>query len=237
MQPMDKECEVNWALQQIITNKAGRWWGHKYKYIYVIMQWIGNAASCTTHLIDATYSAGPCSQCASNVEPIDSTHVTGHESPLCNYYTIWHFIYIISTRMHSSRMCTARALTIGWGWRHLPGGVPTWGVYLPGGCTCQGGVPAKGVYSPRGMYLPRGCTCPGCTCLGRCTCPGRYLPRGVYLPGCVPARGEGTCPGGRVPAQEGCTCQGVYLPRYSPCEQNDRQVQKYYLAPNFVCGR
>ena len=21
------------------------------------------------------------------------------------------------------------------------------------------------------------------------------------------------------------------------CEQNDRQVQKYYLAPNFVCGR
>ena len=22
----------------------------------------------------------------------------------------------------------------------------------------------------------------------------------------------------------------------TPCEQNDRQVQKYYLAPNFVCG-
>ena len=22
-----------------------------------------------------------------------------------------------------------------------------------------------------------------------------------------------------------------------PCEQNDKQVQKYYLAPNFVCGR
>ena len=22
-----------------------------------------------------------------------------------------------------------------------------------------------------------------------------------------------------------------------PCEQNERQVQKYYLAPNFVCGR
>ena len=42
---------------------------------------------------------------------------------------------------------------------------------------------------------------------------------GVYLPGGVPAR-------------------GIYLPRYSPCcEQNDRQVQKYYLAPNFVCRR
>ena len=26
---------------------------------------------------------------------------------------------------------------------------------------------------------------------------------------------------------------GSSLPR----EQNDRQVQKYYLAPNFVCGR
>ena len=23
----------------------------------------------------------------------------------------------------------------------------------------------------------------------------------------------------------------------SPCEQNDRQVQKYYFAPKFVCGR
>ena len=27
---------------------------------------------------------------------------------------------------------------------------------------------------------------------------------------------------------------GYYPP---PSEQNDRQVQKYYLAPNFVCGR
>ena len=48
--------------------------------------------------------------------------------------------------------------------------------------------------------------------------------RGLYLPGGVPTWG--------VPAQ------GRYLPRYSHlCEQNDRQVQKYYLAPNFVCGR
>ena len=30
---------------------------------------------------------------------------------------------------------------------------------------------------------------------------------------------------------------GGYLPRCPPCEHNDRQVQKYYLAPNFVCGR
>ena len=54
--------------------------------------------------------------------------------------------------------------------------------------------------------------------------PGEYLPTGVYLPGgwCVPARGW------EVPAQ-------VLTPH--PREQNDRQVQKYYLAANFVCGR
>ena len=57
-------------------------------------------------------------------------------------------------------------------------------------------------------------------------CPGGvYVPRGVYLPGGVHAQGV-------VPDQGG-TCPGT--PR--PCEQNDGQVQKYYLAPNFVCGR
>ena len=67
------------------------------------------------------------------------------------------------------------------------------------------------------------------------------------LLGGVPAGGV---PGGGVPAREmyllgvylaGVLVQGGvptrgYLPRYPPCEQNDRQVQKYYLAPNFVCG-
>ena len=70
--------------------------------------------------------------------------------------------------MHSSRIRTVRALTIG--------GVPTrgvylprWGVYLPGGlpagsvCTCLGGVPAGGVPAQGG------------------TCSGVYLPGGVYL--------------------------------------------------------
>ena len=75
-------------------------------------------------------------------------------------------------------------------------------------------IPAciAGGYLPGGVpawgYLPRGvCTCQGCTCQG-----------------IVPAQGG-------VPAQD-------YLPRLPPpCERNDRQVQKYYLAPNFVCGR
>ena len=115
--------------------------------------------------------------------------------------------------MHSSRMCTALALTIANGeGRHLPGGVPTWGVYLPGGCTCQGGVLAQGDVLTQGVYLPGGCTCQGgVLAQGDVLTQGVYLPgvylsgevylpRGVYLPGGVPARGEGTCPG------------GVYLP-------------------------
>ena len=58
--------------------------------------------------------------------------------------------------------------------------------------------------------------------------------------GGVPARGGGV-PALGVYLPRGCTCQGrgVYLPGMGtytgtpPCEQNDRQVQKYYLAPNF----
>ena len=63
-----------------------------------------------------------------------------------------------------------------------------------------------------------------------------YLPRGVpaqgvYLPGGVPAGGylHGgwcTCPIWGVPAQ------GVPVQVLPPCEQSNRQVQKYYLAPN-----
>ena len=90
---------------------------------------------------------------------------------------------------------------------YLPACTAPRGVPAPGGCTCQGG-----------------CTCWGCTCRGGVPAQGSvpawgYLPRGVvYLPG-------------------GYTCQGGTCPGTPPCEQNDRQVQKYYLAPNFICGR
>ena len=86
----------------------------------------------------------------------------------------------IQTRMLSSRMHTARTLTISGGCT-CPGGVPAqectcWG-YLPGGYL-HGRVPAQG-----GVYL----TCQEeCTCPGGCTCPGVYLPevpaQRVYLP-------------------------------------------------------
>ena len=64
--------------------------------------------------------------------------------------------------MHSSRMCTARLLTVS---QHaLLGGVPA------RGCTCLG------------VYLPGGCTCTGYTCLGV------YLPTGVPTQGGVPVQ-------------------------------------------------
>ena len=129
--------------------------------------------------------------------------------PYTCFSTFWiHNKHVkkLITRRHSSRICTVRCsdhcggvLTRGC---TCPGGVPAWGVYLLGGCTCprergrgKEGVPAWGV------YLHRGCTC----------WRGMYL-LGVYLPGGgLPARGylpRGcTCPGG-VPDQ-GCTCLGV----------------------------
>ena len=49
-------------------------------------------------------------------------------------------------------------------------------------------------------------------------------PGGCLLPGGVPGLGvSAPCPGG--------------VSGTPPCEQNDKQVQKYYLAPNFVCGQ
>ena len=94
--------------------------------------------------------------------------------------------------MHSSRMRTARLLTVFQhallGGGYLPGGgrCTCLGVYLLGeeGCTCLGGVPAQGDVPvqgdvpAQGVYLPRGCTFPGV-----------YLPRGCTFPGGVPARG------------------------------------------------
>ena len=73
------------------------------------------------------------------------------------------------------------------------------------------------------------CTCwgVGCTWMGGVPAWGCICPRGG-----VPAQG--------VPAQGGwgCTCPwGGTCSGTPPCEQNDRQVQKYYLTPNFVCGR
>ena len=104
----------------------------------------------------------------------------------------------------------------------LGGGVPAWELCIPA-CTEADNPPPPWTEflthaSETRMHSSRMRT----ACL--LTVPQHALPggvpaQGVYLPGGVPAQGS--------------TCPGTPL----PCEQNDRQLQKYYLAPNFVCGR
>ena len=114
------------------------------------------------------------------MDPVEGGCVPG-ASWIRQYFHIT--IFIVKTRLHSSGMRTTHLLTIS-----QQGGLPVQGVcvpalevYLPGGCTCPGGVPAGGV------YLPGECTCWGCTCWGV------YLPGGVPARGCIPAcNGAGT---------------------------------------------
>ena len=98
--------------------------------------------------------------------------------------------------------------------------------YLPA-CSVPERVPGLGVLVP-GVLVP-GVPGPGGCTWSQGGVPGSrgYLVQGVYLVlGGVPGpKGVYLVPGG--------TCPGIP----PPCEQNDRQVQKYYLAPNFVCGR
>ena len=69
-------------------------------------------------------------------------------------------------------------------------------------------APGGGVSAPRGVSAPEGV----CLLLGGC-----------LLPGGVSALG-----GCGIP-----TCTEADTP---PCEQNDKQVQKYYLGHNFVAA-
>ena len=138
------------------------------------------------------------------------------------------------TRMHSSRMRTARVLTVslsmlcGGGCTWSRGGVPGQGVYLvlggvpgprgvccqgvvpgPGGCSCSwGGVPGSGgcTWSQGGLLLGVYLVLVG-SAPGGCTWSrGVPGPRGVYL-----VLG-GVCSGGCTWSQGGI--------KYSPCEQN-----------------
>ena len=156
-------------------------------------------------------------------------------------------VNFLITRLHSIRMRTARVLTVSpsmlcTGGVPGPGGVCSWwGMYL-----VLGGVPGRGgVPGPRGGVPGPGSGVPG---------PGEvYLvPGGAPGPMRVYLVLGGTWYRGGVPGR-GCTwsqglggvsAPGVYLvpggggvSGTPPCEQNDKQVQKYYLAPNFVCGR
>ena len=123
---------------------------------------------------------------------------------ICSYakhFSWYHMEKLRITRLHSSRIRTARVLTV------------SLSMLCGGGCTWSGGVylvPGGGVPGPRGstwswgVYLvPGGCN---------------LVQRGVPTPGGVPG------PGGGVPGPRGSTwSRGVYLApgggvRYSPCE-------------------
>ena len=106
----------------------------------------------------------------------------------------WHKT-ILKTRMHSSRMRTARSSSRV-STRHPP---------PPGSRTPWDQAPPR-TRHPQDQAPPRD-----------------------QAP---PTLGADTPPGAD-------TLLGAGTPRHQapPCEQNDRQVQEYYLAPNFVCRR
>ena len=111
--------------------------------------------------------------------------------------------------MHSSRMRTARLLTVS---QHaLPGG----------GCTCPG---RGGVYLLQGVPA-QGDTYPG----GGVPCTRGAPAWGVYLPGGIPAQGVYLL-GGCVPAQ------GVYLPGGVPIWEVPAQGVGVYLLGVYLPG-
>ena len=77
----------------------------------------------------------------------------------------------------------------------------------------------------RGVSAPWGCLLQGGVCSGGCVCSGGVSALGGVCSG-------GVCSGGG--------CWGVVsqhaLRQTRPCEQNDKQVQKYYLGHNFVAA-
>ena len=62
-----------------------------------------------------------------------------------------------STRLHSSRMRTARVLTVSPSMLWPGGGVPSPG----GGGVCSGDIPGQGGVPGPGVSAPRGCLLPG----------------------------------------------------------------------------
>ena len=129
-------------------------------------------------------------------------------------YYFWHTVSIsfryLETRMHSSMMPTGHSLTICRSLLPERGWVSASG----GGGVCSGGVCSQG----------SGGVCSGeCLLLEGVCSWGVSAPRGCLLQGGLLL--GGLLPGGSVHA-------GIPDPL---CEQNDKQVQKYYLCSRGVC--
>ena len=140
-------------------------------------------------------------------------------------------IKAIGTRMYSSRMRTARLLTVS---------VVFHGVCLPGGVSARGGegiCPGEGVSAQGRECLPRG----GSVCPGE----GVSAHRRECLPKGVSERGVSTTPIIFLNTQPPAHCMLGYKPNAhcmveytSPVDRrNDTRLWKHYLEPNFVCER
>ena len=125
------------------------------------------------------------------------------------YFTVSHLaLYIFALVLSLKNDCIQECIPVGC----VPAAHwPYTGVCFPGGGggVCSGGVCSEGCLLGEGVSAPRG---------------------GVSAP-----KGEGVCSGG--------VCSGgVWYPSMHwgrhppPCEQNDRQVQKYYVGHNFVAA-
>ena len=147
------------------------------------------------------------------------------------------------SRMHSNKMSTVHCSG-----RRGGGCLPRKGVSAREGGLAQWMLgystpmnPCENITLPRlrcgrqqYIHLEQDCIQVGCVLSAYCP----------YLPACT-VQG-GSAPGGWYPSMHcagGGLLQGVGIPACTEAtppphpEQNDRQVKKYYLAPNFVCGQ
>ena len=93
----------------------------------------------------------------------------------------------------------------------------------PGGCLLQGGCLVRGVCAQGGACFHEGCLLlwGGVSATGGVSGLGGICSGGCLLPG-------GICSWG--------VSQHALRQTPPPCEQNDKQVQKYYLGHNFVAA-
>ena len=130
--------------------------------------------------------------------------------------------------MHSSRMCTAHSSS------RLLGGLPQCMLGYPPAWAWRS--PQVWPADPPGCGPPRPDPSTSPLGLGLRPAGNAGIPP---IPPWRPARHAGIPP---IPPWRPARHAGIPPAMHAgipplPCEQNDRQVQKYYLAPNFVCRR
>ena len=115
----------------------------------------------------------------------------------------------------------------------FPGGVYSWGVFASVGGSAPGGCLLWGCLLRGCMILGglEGCLLWGVSAQGG-SAPGGHVCSGGLLRGCLLP--GGVCFQG-MSALGGAVSQHA-LRQTPPCEQNDKQVQKYYLGHNFIAA-